>query len=159
MSDEGKWVRIERVFDADIATVWKMWTDPDLFARWYGPKGMSIPVARMNVTVGGTRMICMEMKTPERSMSMWFTGVYKEVKAPSRLVYTEAICDENGTLIPPGAMGMPEGTPDVTEVIVTLTESDGKTTMTLVHVGVAQGSAGEGGWRQAFDKLGQLLRA
>ncbi len=37
------------------------------------------------VVVGGTRKICMEMKSPERSMSMWFTGVYKEVSRPFRL--------------------------------------------------------------------------
>lgn len=153
MTDQQNWVRIEREFDAPIELVWRMWTDPDLFKNWYGPNGMSVPTAEMDVRVGGTRKVCMAMQTPERSMSMWFTGVYKEVSAPHRLVYTESLCDEAGTIMSPQSMGMPEGFPDVTEVIVDLSEADGKTQMVMVHVGVVEGTAGAGGWNQAFDKL------
>jgi uncharacterized protein YndB with AHSA1/START domain len=157
MSEDKKWVRIEREFDAPVATIWGMWTDPELFKAWYGPRGMSIPVAEMDVKVGGSRKICMEMTSSERPMKMWFTGVYKEVKAPHRLVYTESMCDEDGTLIPPQSMGMPEDFPDITEIIVELVEVNGKTRMTMVHVGVEAGTAGAGGWSQAFDKLDELL--
>ena len=157
MTDDSQWVRIERSFDAKINEVWAMWTDPAKFSAWYGPNGMSVPVAEMDVRVGGTRRICMEMQTPDRTMSMWFTGVYKEISAPHRLVYTEAMCDEAGTLIPPKAMGMPGDTPDITEVIVDLREDGGKTRMTMIHRGVPTGTAGEGGWKQAIDKLAALL--
>ncbi len=153
MTDQQNWVKIERKFNASIDTVWAMWTNPDLFKQWYGPMGMSVPIAEMDVTVGGTRKICMEMKSPERSMSMWFIGVYKEINQPMRLVYTESMCDAEGNIIPPQSMGMPEGHPDVTEVIVDLSEADGTTTMKMVHIGVPEGSTGEGGWNQAFDKL------
>jgi uncharacterized protein YndB with AHSA1/START domain len=159
MSDNTKWVRISREFDAGIEEVWRMWTDPDLFASWYGPMGMSVPVAEMDVTVGGTRRICMAMSRPDREMKMWFTGVYKEIDRPRRLIYTEAMCQEDGTLIPPSAMGMPGNTPDITEVVVELEETQGGTRMTMVHRGVPEGTAGEGGWRQAFDKLGERLSA
>lgn len=159
MTDDQTWVRIERTFDAPIETIWSMWTDPARFAQWYGPRGMSIPVAEMDVTVGGTRKICMEMQTPDRTMSMWFTGVYKEVTEPTRLVYTESMCDENGVLIPAESMGMPPGHPDVTDVIVELTADGARTHMVMVHVGVPEGSAGDGGWRQAFDKLAEHLAA
>jgi uncharacterized protein YndB with AHSA1/START domain len=153
------WVKITRVFDAPIATVWAMWADPANFQRWYGPNGFSVPVAEMDVTIGGTRKINMEMKTPDRTMSMWFTGEYKEVSAPNRLVYTESMCDADGNLISPSAMGMPEGTPQVTEITVELSEADGKTVMTMTHVGVPAGTPGEGGWMQAFDKLVGVLGA
>nr|WP_299417899.1 SRPBCC domain-containing protein [uncultured Sulfitobacter sp.] len=53
---------------------------------------------------------------------------------------------------------MPDGHPDITEVIVDLKEANGKTTMTMVHVGVPEGSAGDGGGNQAFDSLDQLIR-
>lgn len=76
MSDQQTWVRIQREFDAPIEDVWNMWTDPELFKQWYGPMGMSVPTAEMDVVVGGVRKVCMEMKSPERTMSMWFTGVY-----------------------------------------------------------------------------------
>lgn len=157
MTDQQEWVKITRQFDAPIEAVWNMWTDSGMFQQWYGPMGMSVPVAEMDVAVGGTRKICMEMSTPERSMSMWFIGVYKEVSAPSRLVYTESMCDADGAFISPQSMGMPEGHPDVTEVIVDLSETGGTTTMTMVHVGVPEGSAGGGGWNQAFDKLATVL--
>ena len=111
----------------------------------------------MDVVVGGVRKVCMEMKSPDRTMSMWFTGVYKEVSSPSRLVYTESMCDADGTILSPQSMGMPEGHPDITEVIVDLSEADGRTIMTMVHVGVPEGSGGAGGWSQAFDKLAQRL--
>ncbi|WP_375254460.1 SRPBCC domain-containing protein [Yoonia sp.] len=153
------WVKITRTFDAPIATVWDMWADPANFQKWYGPNGFSVPVAEMDVTVGGTRKICMEMKMPDQTMSMWFTGTYQEVSAPHRLVYTESMCDAEGNVMSPKDMGMPEGTPEVTEVVVELTEEGGKTVMTLTHIGVPAGTPGEGGWMQAVDKMGRLLDA
>lgn len=158
MNSGQEWVKITREFDAPIETVWDMWTKPELFMQWYGPRGMHVPEADMDVVVGGTRKICMEMASPERQMKMWFTGVYREVTRPTRLVYTESMCDEHGTIIPPQAMGMPEGHPDVTEVIVDLASRGAKTMMTMVHIGVPAGSAGEGGWTQAFDKMGEVLQ-
>ncbi len=157
MSADMEWVRVERRFNAPIETVWAMWTDPDLFSRWYGPMGFSVPVAEMDVTLGGTRRICMEMVTPERTMTMWFIGEYKEVTAPRRLVYSESMSDPDGNVISPQSMGMPEGTPDSTDVIVELSEEDGVTTMKMTHVGVPAGTPGEGGWNQAFEKLDTLL--
>lgn len=153
MTEEQNWVKIQRRFDAPIETIWSMWTDPEMFKQWYGPMGMTVPVAEMDVKVGGTRKVCMEMQRPDRTMSMWFIGVYEEVQRPARLVYTESICTEDGTIIPPESMGMPAGHPDVTKVIVELSEADGATNMTMVHIGVPAGTAGEGGWNQAFDKL------
>lgn len=159
MTAEQEWVRIEREFDAPIDLVWKMWTDPALFKEWYGPNGMSVPTAEMDVKVGGTRKVCMAMQSPERSMEMWFTGIYKEVNEPRRLVYTESMCDADGTIISPQAMGMPDNFPDITEVIIDLTDADGKTRMVMVHVGVVEGTAGAGGWNQAFDKLSARVQS
>ncbi|MEQ9637986.1 MAG: SRPBCC domain-containing protein [Devosia marina] len=157
MTKAPEWVKITREVDAPIDLVWEMWTDPEQFKKWYGPKGMTVPSAQMDVVVGGTRKICMEMRSPDRTMTMWFTGVYKEVSKPSRLVYTESLCDADGVLIAPQAMGMPEGHPDITEVIVELAEAGERTVMTMTHVGVPEGTAGGGGWSQAFDKLAELL--
>ena len=151
------WVKITRTFDAPIQAVWDMWAVPENFQKWYGPRGFSVPVAEMDVTVGGTRKINMEMVTPDRTMSMWFTGEYKEGSAPNRLVYTEAMCDPDGNVMSPADMGMPEGTPEMTEVIVELSEDGGKTTMVMTHVGVPAGTPGEGGWNMAFDKLAGVL--
>jgi hypothetical protein len=57
-------VVIERSFDVPVDVAWAMWVDPEHFAAWYGPRGASIPVATMDVRVGGRRLLCMEVDTP-----------------------------------------------------------------------------------------------
>ncbi|MEM8935960.1 MAG: SRPBCC domain-containing protein [Pseudomonadota bacterium] len=157
MRNEIDWVRIERTFNAPIETVWAMWTQAELFQKWYGPNGMTIPFAEMDVVEGGARKICMQMETPDKTMTMWFTGEYKEVKPTHRLIYTESMCDQDGNILSPQSMGMPEGHPETTEVIVELTERGGKTVMKLTHIGVPADSGGAGGWAQAIDKMAALL--
>jgi uncharacterized protein YndB with AHSA1/START domain len=146
-------VVIERSFDAPVELIWQMWTDAEHFAAWYGPDGASIPVAKMDVRVGGTRLVCMEVQTPSGPMQMWFTGEYREVSENERLVYTESICDENGNVLAPSAMGMPDGHPTTTEVRVELDDIDGHTRMVMTHLGVPSGSPGATGWTMALDKL------
>ena len=146
-------VVIERTVAAPIELVWKMWTEAEHFAAWYGPMGASIPTANMDVQVGGTRLICMAMETPNGPMEMWFTGEYLEVVPTSRLVFTDAMCDEEGNVKSPAEMGMPEGSPSSTQVVVELVEADGQTQMTMTHVGVPADSPGAMGWGMALDKL------
>ena len=150
-------VVIERHFDAPVELVWKMWTESEHFAAWYGPTGATIPVAKMNVWVGGSRHICMAMETPNGPMQMWFVGEFLEIVANERLVYTEAMSVEDGNVISPAQMGMPEGHPETTQVIVELEPVDGKTKMTMTHIGVPADSPGASGWGMAFDKLNAYL--
>ena len=136
-----------------------MWTDPDHFRAWYGPEGASIPTAKMDVRVGGSRLVCMEVQTPNGPMQMWFGGEYLEVVENQRLVYTEFVSDENGGVRSSQDLGMPEGHPTTTEVRVEI-ESDGDgTRMVLTHTGIPDDSPGAAGWRMAIDKLTNYLNA
>ena len=148
-------VVIERTFDAPVEVIWQMWTEAEHFKKWYGPNGFTVPVAEMDVRVGGKRLIFIAMQTPERSMKMWFTGEYREVVPNERLVYTDSMADEQGNVLSPSAMGMPEGTPATTEVTVQLEELGGRTKMVMTHAGVPADSPGAGGWAQAFEKLAE----
>ena len=74
--------------NAPVDLIWEMWTDPDHFARWYGPDGATIPSAKIDLTVGGRRQICMEIQGPSGARQMWFTGEHLEIVANQRLVYT-----------------------------------------------------------------------
>lgn len=152
MSDQNS-VKIERTLDAPIDLVWQMWTEAEHFASWYGPMGMTIPVANMDVQVGGKRHICMEMNMPDRQMKMWFVGEYLEITPKTKLIYTEAMSDEEGNVMSPAAMGMPEGTPESTQVIVELEDLGGSTKMKMAHVGVPADSPGAKGWEMAIDKM------
>ena len=152
-------VVIERSFDAPVGLVWKMWTVPEHFAAWYGPEGASIPVAKMDVRVGGTRLVCMEVQTPGGPMQMWFTGEYREVIENARLVYTESMSDENGNVLVPSATGVPEGHPTTAEVRVELEDIGGRTKMVMTHTGIPEDSPGAAGWTMAFGKLAVYLEA
>ena len=152
-------VVIERSFDAPTELIWRMWTEPEHFMAWYGPNGATVPVARMDVRVGGSRLVCMEMETPAGPMQMWFTGEYREVVRKKRLVYTESMSDENGNVQSPSDLGMPEGHPTTTEVIVELEEVAGRTKMVMTHAGIPADSPGAAGWVAALDKLAAHVEA
>lgn len=146
-------VVIERSLDAPVELVWSLWTDPEHFKAWYGPMGATIPVATMDVQVGGSRHVCMEMETPNGPMQMWFVGRYREVVPNQRLVYTDAMGDADGNVLSPAEAGMPEDHPTETEVIVELEDLGGRTRMVMTHVGVPADSPGAQGWAMALDKL------
>jgi uncharacterized protein YndB with AHSA1/START domain len=150
-------VVIERTFDAAADLIWQMWTQPDHFKKWYGPKGFTVPVADMDVRVGGKRLIC--MASPDGSMKMWTTGEHTEIVPNQRLVYTESPSDENGNVMSPSAMGMPDGYPVTTEVTVLLEDLGGRTKMVMTNAGMPADSGAGGGWEQAFDKLADHIEA
>ncbi|MFN2122376.1 MAG: SRPBCC domain-containing protein [Candidatus Promineifilaceae bacterium] len=148
-------VVIERTFEAPVSLVWQMWTDSEHFKQWYGPQGFSVPVAEIDLRVGGKRLVC--MASPDGSMKMWTSGEHIEIAPTERLVYTESPADENGNVIPPSAMGMPDGTPATTEVTVLLEDLGGRTRMVMTHAGVPADSGAGGGWEQALDKLADYI--
>lgn len=149
-------VVIERTFDAGVDIIWKMWTEPEHFQKWYGPQGFTVPVANMDLRVGGKRLVC--MASPDGSMKMWTVGEYTEISPTSRLSYTESPADENGNVVSPSAMGMPEGYPTTTEVTVLLEDLGGRTKMVMTHAGMPADSGAGGGWNQAFDKLAAHIK-
>jgi uncharacterized protein YndB with AHSA1/START domain len=150
---------LERTFDAPLEVIWEMWTDAEHFKAWYGPSGATIPVAKMDVRVGGTRLVCMEMPTPNGPMQMWFTGEYVEVVENTRLVYTESMSDEDGNVSAPSRFGMPDVHPLTTEVRVELEDVGGRTKMVLIHTGIPADSPGAAGWAMAFDKLAAAIES
>jgi uncharacterized protein YndB with AHSA1/START domain len=153
-------VTIERSFDAPVDLVWQMWTDPEHFAAWYGPDGATVPVAKMDVRVGGSRLVCMQIHTPDGPMQMWFTGEYREVVENERLVYTDSMSDEHGNVVSPSDMGVPEGHPTTTEVRVELEDlGDRRTKVVMTHVGIPADSPGAVGWTMALDKLAARIGA
>lgn len=144
---------VERIFDAPVDLIWQMWTQPEHFKKWYGPTGFSVPVAEMDMRIGGKHLFCME--SPDGSMKMWSTGEYKEIVPNVRLVYTDSMADEHGNVVSPSAMGMPEGYPETTEVTVMLEDLGGRTKMVMTHTGVPAGASD--GWKQAFAKMAEQI--
>ena len=84
-------LRMEREFKAPPARVFAAFTDPKLFAQWWGPEGMQCPVCEIDLRVGGKWRTCMRGTMGEHTVS----GVYREIVPPRRLAFTWA-WEENG---------------------------------------------------------------
>lgn len=150
---------ITRIFDAPRELVWKAWTDPERMKLWWGPKEFTSPACTMDLRVGGRYHFC--MRSPQ-GQDFWTTGVYREIVPPSRLVYTDNFSDDKGNVVPASHYGVPGDWPPETVVTVTFEEFDGKTKMTLRHVGIPSGFMSEmagAGWNGSFDKLAESLKA
>lgn len=76
-------IRIERVFDAPIARVWKAFTDPELIVQWWG-RGNEVEIVRMKVERGGHWRFVEH--GPEGDQG--FEGRYREVTPMERVVQT-----------------------------------------------------------------------
>jgi uncharacterized protein YndB with AHSA1/START domain len=143
---------IERLFDAPVELIWQMWTQAEHYKQWYGPQGFTVPIAEMELRVGGKRLFCME--TPDGSMRMWLTGEYTEIVPNERLVYTESMADEHGNILPRPAGMSAEEYPVRTVITVLLEALDGRTRMRMTHAGVPANDEGaSAGWEQAFTKM------
>ena len=136
---------VTRVIDAPRRLVFKAWTQPEHIARWWGPQGYTTIHCDMDIRVGGAYRF--GMRSPQGT-EHWKRGVYREIVAPERLVFTHAWVDASGT---PG----PE-----TLVTVTLAERNGRTEMTF-HQGIFESvGARDGhqqGWTSCFERLAELL--
>ena len=135
-----------RTFDAPRALVFEAWTERQHLERWQGaPQGFTVTVEQSDIRPGGAFRIC--MRSPEGE-DHWLQGVYREVVAPERLVFTHTWLDA-------------ERKP-TTETLVTITfaERGGKTDLTLSQSGFKseESRAGhEGGWASTFDRLAEYL--
>jgi len=148
---------IERVFDAPRELVWKAWTEPEPFMRWWGPKGFTTPVCKIDFRVGGVWLNC--MRSPE-GQDFWSTGVYREIVEPGRIVTTDSFADPDGDPVPASHYGITEDVPLEMLITVTFDEHEGKTKMTLRHEGLPAGEMRDGagqGWNESFDKLAETL--
>jgi len=140
---------LSRVYDAPRELVFRAWTDPKHLARWWGPEHFTNPVCEVDARVGGKLRIV--MRAPDGN-DYPLRGVFQEVVAPERLVFTNIAVDEKDRPIIDGL------------TTVTFVEQGGKTRLTLHTRGTAvqpvavqylQGM--EMGWTQSLEKLAALL--
>lgn len=76
-----------RSFDAPRRLIWEALTRPELLKRWYGVfDGWTMPTCELDPSVGGAYHYV--WRGPDGTR-MGMHGVFREVAAPERLVYTE----------------------------------------------------------------------
>ncbi|MCL4501220.1 MAG: SRPBCC domain-containing protein [Deltaproteobacteria bacterium] len=149
---------IERIFEAPRERVWQSWTTPELVKRWWGPKDFTGPYADIDLRVGGKYLFC--MRSPD-GKDFWSGGVYRAIAPLEKIVVTDHFTDEKGNIVPAAQYGLAGDWPLELMVTVTFEEQDGKTKMTLHHLGIPAGenlAAAREGWSQSFDKLAEILK-
>lgn len=147
-----------RIFDTPRQLVWKAWTDPEHFKRWWGPKNYTCPFCEMDLRVGGKYINC--MRSPG-GQEYWSTGVFREIIPMERIVFTDCFSDEKGNIVPATHYGLSPDFPLELLVTVTFEDQDGKTKLTLQHIGIPTGPDSDGtqqGWSESFDKLAESLK-
>jgi uncharacterized protein YndB with AHSA1/START domain len=79
---------VTRIFNGPARLVFKAWTTPELFIRWWVPKsaGMSVLSCEMDIRTGGGYKLV--FAHPAFKEPMAFFGRYTEVTPPSRMVWT-----------------------------------------------------------------------
>ncbi|HWK90112.1 MAG TPA: SRPBCC domain-containing protein [Longimicrobium sp.] len=78
-------ITMTRTFDAPRELVWRVITEPEHVVRWFGPTRHTNHVRHMAVRPGGTWRFETEL---QGGGVVVFTGEYREVVAPERLVQT-----------------------------------------------------------------------
>jgi len=117
-----------RTFDAPRETVWKAWTDRAARSQWWQPMGSPIMVKTYDVEPGGVFHYGMDLPNGEK---WWGRFAYREVEAPSRLVYVNSFADENGDI---ARASLHPHWPLEIFTTVTFTESGDKTVVRLEGV-------------------------
>ena len=119
---------LNRTFDASREDVWNAFTQPGHLKHWWGTPGSSIEIAHHELKPGGLFHYC--MKFPD-GRAMWARFIFREIVAPSRLVWLNGFSDEHGGLTRnPWVPSFPLETLNT----VTFAEQDGKTLLTITVV-------------------------
>ena len=93
-------IPIERVFKADVSTLWDLWTTKAGFESWWGPEQFRADVAEIDARNGGALRYDMVADTPEAIAHMESMGAptrqpcrgtFSEVIPNHRLVLTQVI--------------------------------------------------------------------
>lgn len=148
---EDNQILITREFDAPKHLVYEAWTTPELVRRWWCGERGEMTVAEIDLRVGGKWRYAM---IANEGFEVAFHGEYREIVPNERLVSTEAY------------EGIPDPDGNAALNTLTLTEADGRTTLTvLVEHATKEGrdmhieSGMEGGMQEAMDRLERVAVA
>ncbi len=136
---------VTRVFDAPRDLVFRAWIEPEQAAQWWGPEDFTVVSLEMDVRPGGMWRKC--MRSPE-GRDYWRQGVYREIVAPERLVFTYVSDDPRGN---PG---------HETLVTVTFADQGAKTLMTLRQTGfesIGARDSHRGGWTSCIERFARFV--
>jgi uncharacterized protein YndB with AHSA1/START domain len=143
-------ILIAREFAAPRHLVYRAWTTPELVKRWWSGQRGEMTSCEIDLRVGGTWRYVM---VATNGLEVAFHGEYRELVPNERIVTTEVY------------EGLPDDQQPEEDVvnIVSFTEADGRTTLTLVVQTPSKevrdaiiNSGMEGGMQEGMDLLEQV---
>jgi uncharacterized protein YndB with AHSA1/START domain len=141
-------ILITREFDAPKHLVYKAYTTPELVKRWWSGQRGEVTSAEIDLRVGGGWRFVM---VAGEGFEVAFHGEYREIVPNERIVSTEAY------------EGVPNPDENATLNTLTLTETDGRTTLEILVEAPSRevrdaiiDSGMEGGMQEAMDLLEQV---
>ncbi len=148
---------IIRVFNYPLEKVWKAWSDPEVFTRWWGPKNFISKFAQTDFRVGGRYL--WNMHGPD-GKDYYSAGVFKEIEPMKKIVYTDNFADEKGKVMPASYYGLTGEWPPELAATVTFEEMNGKTKMMIDEPGVPEEmrEPSRQGMNESLDKLDEALK-
>jgi uncharacterized protein YndB with AHSA1/START domain len=78
-------LHLQRLVPAPPPVVFRMHAEPELFAKWFGPKGFAVQGPEFDVRVRGSYRFWMQ---PPEGGPFTISGDFLEVDPPVRLVYS-----------------------------------------------------------------------
>ncbi|MBA3829395.1 MAG: SRPBCC domain-containing protein [Taibaiella sp.] len=152
----AKQIEVTRIFNAPIEMVWKLWTEPELVKRWWGPKHYISPVAEIDFRQGGRSIV--SMKAPKEMGGREFYSVWEYVNiVPLHTIeFIQSLSDKDGNKIDPANVGMPPDFPIDIRTIVTVREVTNDTTEMTVTEYAEFGTItnfAQIGLEQSMDKM------
>ena len=137
-------LHVERVLPAPRALIFKLHSEPDQLARWWGPRGFSVPSIVMDLRVGGQYRIAMQ---PPNGDPFFLTGEFRRVEPPAQLSYTfryeEPDADDRETVVDFSLRDVGESTEVSVDQGPFLTE--------------ARRALHTQGWTETLDRLHELV--
>jgi uncharacterized protein YndB with AHSA1/START domain len=140
---------LTRLLNAPPPLVWAAWTEPKHLARWWGPAGFTNPVCEVDARPGGALRIV--MRGPD-GVEYPMTGVFREVVAPERLVFTTTAIDQAGNALLEGLATVTFAAEGTKTRLILQTRAVG-----LVPYAARMLEGMEAGWSQSLDRLGDFL--
>lgn len=156
----AKKIEVTRTFYAPVEMVWKVWTDPELVKRWWGPKHYISPFAKIDFQEGSKSIV--SMKAPKEMGGQEFYSVWEYVKIiPLKSIeLIQSLSDKDGNKTDPVKLGMPSDFPIDIKTVVTFKEvTHSKTEMTVTeyaNFGTISNFA-QIGLEQSMDKMAAIF--
>jgi uncharacterized protein YndB with AHSA1/START domain len=115
----AKQIEVTKTFNAPLEMVWKLWTDPELVKRWWGPKHFTSPVAIIDFREGGRSLVNMKAPTEMGGQEYYSIWEYVEIIPLKSIEFIQSLADKDGNKTDPVKVGMPADFPMHIKTVVT----------------------------------------